>query len=279
MRAVLLTAVLVLAAAVPAGAQTATMEPASLHIGKTDRATFFLTLPAGDWTVVADVPAYVAGHRPFGSEDPLDPYGSPLTPAGPPVGPAGSTISGGGPGTAGLGNVCRRGFFSPVDPVTRVSMPAGGGTLAWGFWVSQSQRWTATDYRVSFRVRGATGETVAVRPPAPTVRGPLGTRFRFRIRRSRTGYLVSGTTQPPLRRGRVSLMTAAAADDAGVRPNFPEDFHRARAVRTVRTSAVGRFRLRWRPQRDRYYAAWMGSFSERGRLGDSSCPLRIDTGS
>jgi hypothetical protein len=276
---VLWSVVLALVLAAPAAAQTATMEPTSIHVGKTDKVTFFLQLGPGNWTVVADMPAFVTGHRAFGSLDPLDPFGSPLTPAGPPVVPAGATVSGGGPGTAGLPNVCRRGFDAPADPLTQITMPAAGGTVAWGFWVSQAQRWSTTDYRVTFRLRGPSGSAVSVRPAPPTVRGPLGTRFRLRLRKSGSAFVATGSTQPALRRGRVSLMTAAARDDASEVPVFPGEFTRRRAVSTVRTDSAGRFRFRWRPARDRYYAVWAASFSERGRLGDSSCPLRIDTGS
>jgi hypothetical protein len=136
-----------------------------------------------------------------------------------------------------------------------------------------------TDYRVSFRVAEGSGPPVLLRPAAPVVRGRFGTRFRLRIRRARGALLVSGATQPVLRRGRVSLMTARALDTASAIPNFPSEFTRARPIVTLRTDVRGRFSYLWRPLRNRYYAIWAGSFTERGRLGDSSCPLRVDTGS
>ena len=264
-----------------AGAQTAVMSPAQLVIGETDRVTFRITgIPAGRYTVTMEVPPFVAGHDPFGSSDPLDPYGTPFTPAGPPAVSAGATSSGGDPGTAGLGNTCRRGFDAPANPFATVTMPDGGGSLAWGFWLSKAQRWSTTDYRVAFRIRREDGTVVRVVPPAPEVSGRYGTRFRFSVRRLRGGLrVVSGRTQPVLRRARVSVMTARAVDDPSiVVPNFPEDFTRPRAIATVRTDARGRFRYVWKPPRNRFYAVWMGSFSGNGRLGDSSCPLRIDTG-
>lgn len=264
-----------------AGAQTAVMSPARLAIGETDRVAFRVTgIPAGRWTVTMEVPAFVAGHDPFGSSDPLDPYGTPFTPAGPPAVSAGATVSGGDPGTAGLGNTCRRGFDAPANAFADVTMPEGGGSLAWGFWLSRAQRWSATDYRVTFRLRGEDGRVVRVVPPPPVVSGRHGTRFRFTVGRARGGLrVISGRTQPVLRRARVSVMTARAVDDPSiVVPNFPEDFTRPRAVATVRTDARGRFRYVWKPLRDRFYAIWMGSFTGNGRLGDSSCPLRIDTG-
>ena len=265
----------------PAGAQTATMAPSDLVIGVTDRVTFKLEgIPAGRWTVSLDMPAFVAGHDPFGSPDPLDPFGTPFTPAGPPAVSAGATVSGGDPGTAGLGNTCRRGFDSPANGFANVTMPEGGGTLAWGFWLSKAQRWSATDYRIVFVLRREDGYSVRVTPEPPLVTGTFGTRFRFGVRRIRGGLrVVSGTTQPVLRRQRVSIMTARARDETGrVVPNFPEDFTRPRAIATLRTDARGRFRYVWHPRRDRFYAIWLGSFNGNGRLGDSSCPLRIDTG-
>lgn len=275
----LLLSVLLLAVLVPrAGAQSVTMEPAQLDIGSTDRVTFRLALPAGKWTVTMEVPAFVAGHSPFGSRDPLDPYGTPFTPAGPPAAPAGSRVSGGDPGTAGLGNVCRRGFDAPANAFATITMPAAG-TVAWGFWLSKAQRWSATDYRVAFRVRGEDGRSVRVLPAEPVVTGPFGTRFRFGVRRlSRGVYRVAGTTQPVLARARVSLITSWAEDhDGRVSPNYPDDFTRGRAIATFRTDGRGRFSHRWRPGRGRVYAIWAGSFNANGRLGDSSCPLRIDT--
>ena len=277
-----LLALVALCVIVPsASAQTATMSPSELVIGETDRVTFRITgIPAGRWTVTMEMPAFVAGHDPFGSPDPLDPSGTPFTPAGPPAGSAGSTVSGGDPGTAGLGNTCRRGFDAPANPFATVTMPEGGGSLAWGFWLSKAQRWSTTDHRVAFRLRGEDGSVVRVVPPAPAVGGRFGTRFAFSARRLRGGLrLISGRTQPVLRRARVSVMTARAVDDPSiVVPNFPEDFTRPKAVATLRTDARGRFRYAWKPRRNRYYAVWMGSFTGNGRLGDSSCPLRIDTG-
>ena len=279
MRPLMLSVLLLAVLAPGAAAQTSvTMEPSQLAIGETDRVTFKLALPAGKWTVTMEVPAFVAGHSPFGSRDPLDPYGTPFTPAGPPAAPAGSTVSGGDPGTAGLGNVCRRGFDAPANAFANITMPAAG-TVAWGFWLSKAQRWSATDYRVAFRIRGEDGTSVRVVPPAPVVTGRFGTRFRFAVRRLRRGvYRVAGTTQPVLARARVSLMTAWADDhDGRAIPNYPDDFSRGRPIATFRTDGRGRFSYRWRPKRGRIYAIWAGSFNGNGRLGDSSCPLRIDT--
>ena len=271
---------LVLAAAAPAAAQTVIMEPSTLHIGTTEAVTFRLTLPAGRFTVTAEVPAFVRGHSAFGSSDPLDPYGTPFTPAGPPAVSAGATVKGGEPGTAGLGNVCRRGYDAPANGFAEVTMPAGGGELAWGFWLSAAQRWSSTDYRVAFRVRAEDGTTVVVVPPEPVVTGRFGTRFRLRVRRAARGaYVVTGSTSPVLRRGRVSIMTARAVTFSGLVPNFPEEFTRGRPVATFRTDDAGRFRYRWRPRRNNYYALWAGTFETSARRGDSSCPLRIDTGS
>ena len=261
-----------------AGAQQVTMEPSELVIGKTTQVTYRLTLPAGTWTIKADVPGWVPGRGAFGSDDPLTPYGSPFTVGGPPAVSAGGTVRGGGPGTDSIGNVCQRGFGDPQDDLTTVTIPAGGGEVAWGFYLSKAQRWSATDYRVSFRVAQGSAAPVTVRPPAPVVRGKFGTRFRLRVRASGGAVLVTGSTQPVLRRGRVSLMTAQALDRAEAFPVFPEAFTRARPIVTLRTDSRGRFSYRWRPLRNQYYALWAGSFTERGRLGDSSCPLRIDTG-
>ena len=273
---------LVLLSVVPAaGAQTVTMEPAELHIGQTGQVTFRMSLPAGRFTVTMEVPAFVAGHDPFGSADPLDPYGSPFTPAGPPAVSPGASASGGDPGTAGLGNVCRRGYDAPANPFATVTMPAGGGELAWGFWLSKAPRWVVTDYRVAFRIRGEDGSSVRVVPAAPVVRGRFGTRFRLAVRRLAGGVrLVQGSTEPALRRGRVSIMTARAVDDPDIAvPNFPADFTRPRAIATLRTDSRGRFRYRWKPLRNRFYALWAASFETNARRGDSACPLRIDTGS
>ena len=265
--------------AVPAGAQTVRMEPTSLHIGTTDRVTFHLTLPAGRSTVTALMPAWVAGRSAFGSSDPLDPFGTPFTPAGPPAVSAGATVSGGEPGTVSIGNVCRRGYDAPANDFATVTMPEGGGRMAWGFYLSKAQRWSSTDYRVAFRVRGENGSDVTVRPAPPTVMGRFGTRFRLRVRRARGGgYHVTGSTHPVLRRGRVSIMTARARDDASALPNFPSEFTPPRVIANVRTGSRGRFRYRWRPLRNRYYALWTGTFETAARRGDSSCPLRIDTG-
>jgi hypothetical protein len=278
----LLAVPLLLAALAPAAsAQTVTMQPSQLHIGQTDRVTFRMSLPAGRWVVTMEVPAFVRGHNAFGSEDPLDPYGTPFTPAGPPAVGAGATVTGGDPGTAGLGNVCRRGYDAPANPFATVTMPEGGGSLAWGFWLSKAPRWSVTDYRVAFRIRGEDGRSVRVVPAAPVVSGRYGTRFRLAVRRLPRGeFRVQGTTQPVLRRARVSIMTARAVDDPGLLvPNFPEDFTAPRATATIRTDSRGRFEYRWRPKRDRFYALWAASFTANGRLGDSGCPLRIDTGS
>jgi hypothetical protein len=268
-----------LALAPSAAAQEVTMEPAELVIGTTTEVTFKLKLPEGTWSIKADVPGWVQGVGAFGSSDPLTPYGSPFTPGGPPVVSAGGTVSGGGPGTDTLVGNCRRGFSDPTGDFTTVTIPAGGGMVAWGFYLSRAQRWSATDYRVSFRIAQGSAAPLTVRPAAPVVRGRFGTRFIMRMRRTRGTYLISGATQPVLSRGRVSLMTARAKDTAGPIPAFPEDFTQGRPVVTLRTDSRGRFSYRWRPRRNFYYALWAGSFNERGRLGDSSCPLRVDTGS
>ena len=268
MRPLLLSLSWLVLLAPAAGAQSVTMSPSQLEIGSTDRVTFALALPAGRWTVSMEMPAFVAGHSAFGSRDPLDPYGTPFTPAGPPAVSAGATVSGGDPGTAGLGRGCRRGFDAPANPFATATMPAGGGRLAWGFWLSRAQRWSATDYRVSFRIRGEDGSSVLVTPPPPAVTGAFGTRFRFGVRRLRRGvYSVAGTTQPVLARARVSVVTARST----------ADFPRGRPIATFRTDARGRFRYRWRPRRSGVHAIWMGSFDANGRRGDSSCPLRIRT--
>lgn len=279
--ALLVTLLAAALAATPAAAQTVTMQPAELHIGQTEQVTFQMGLPAGRWTVTMEMPAFVAGRDPFGSSDPLDPSGTPFTPAGPPAVSRGASATGGDPGTAGLGNVCRRGYDAPANPFATVTMPAGGGKLAWGFYLSKAPRWSVTDYRVAFRIRAEDGSSVRVAPAPPTVRGRYGTRFRFGVRRLAGGArLVQGTTQPVLRRGRVSIMTARVKDGSTrAVPNFPSDFTKPRAIATVRTDSRGRFRHRWRPMRNRYYAVWAASFETSARRGDSSCPLRIDTGS
>lgn len=276
----LIVGLIVLCVAAPAArAQTVTMEPDALHIGVTDRVTFNLTLPAGSFTVTAVMPSFVAGEDAFGASNPLVPFGTPFTPAGPPAVTAGATVSGGEPGTDQLGNVCRRGFGTPSNGFANVTMPAGGGRMAWGFWLTKAQRWLSTDYRVAFRIRGDDGTDVTIAPAPPRVGGRFGTRFRLRARRARGGaYWVTGATEPMLRRGRVSIMTARARDTAGLVPNFPADFTRGRAIATFRTDSRGRLRYRWRPLRNRYYALWAGTFETASRRGDSSCPLRIDTG-
>jgi hypothetical protein len=278
MRSLFISLAALCALAAPATAQTVRMDPDELHIGSTDAVTFHFSLPAGTYTVTAEVPGFVRGARAFGSSNPLVPSGTPFTPAGPPAVSAGATVRGGEPGTAGLGNVCRRGYDMPANAFATVTMPEGGGTMAWGYWLSMAQRWASTDYRVTFRVRAQDGTTVVLRPAPPVVRGRFGTRFGLRVRRARRGYVVTGATEPPLRRGRVGIMTARALDTAGVIPNFPGDFTRGKTIATLRTDSLGRFRYRWLPLRNRYYALWAGTFETRARRGDSSCPLRIDTG-
>ena len=279
-RRLLCCLVVSLSLAPAAGAQTATMQPSQLAIGTTDRVTFTLAHPAGRWTVTAEVPPFVAGNAPFGgSEGPLDPWGSPFAPAGSPSVTAGATASGGGSGTGELGNLCRRGFGSPLHATTQVNMPAGGGSLAWGFWLSKAQRWSATDYRVTFLVTGADGRSVRVRPSAPAVSGRFGTRFRLAVRSLPRGVrVVSGTTQPPLRRARVGIMAARSlVDPEQQAPSFPADYAPERTVAEVRTDGAGRFRYRWRPRRGQHLAVWVGSYESATRRGDRSCWLRIDT--
>jgi hypothetical protein len=133
---------------------------------------------------------------------------------------------------------------------------------------------------VTFRVRNDAGAAARFRPAAPAVRGRFGTRFGLSTRRAGRVVTVVGSTDPPLRRGRVSLMAAAVKREiATITPNptFPGDFGAAGAVATFRTDRSGHFAYRWRAPEGRVLDLWAGSFTEHGRRGDSSCHLRLDT--
>jgi hypothetical protein len=133
-------------------------------------------------------------------------------------------------------------------------------------------------------VTGTIGTDLAIRPPAPRLRGPTGVRLTVRTRprtplfnprrapRVEPGRAIRifGTTDPVLRREAISLRVLVHGAD-----------REPRRLARVRTDRRGRFRHVWRPRRAGIHELFAYYEPQRrGVTADRTCPrfLRVGRG-
>ena len=122
-----------------------------------------------------------------------------------------------------------------------------------------------------------TRSTAPVRSPAVALRGTTGTRITLATtprsalagvkeqRSARLGRVVRvrGTTDPPLRSGRITLR------------HVPPGARKPTLLARVRTDRRGRFTYRWTPKRGGLHELWAYSPAGPRRVADHTCPVAI----